>query len=79
MQTEVTQGLKNNNNFNGKKAYNNSPKVQFKFCFGPKEIYKILQLLEDIAKNPKLYTEVKSQKSLSLSRAIQGIPRILMK
>ena len=57
------QGFKNNNNFNANKAYNNGPEVQCKFCFGPREIYKIHQLLDENANNPECYTEAKSAKS----------------
>ena len=47
------QGFKNNNNFNANKAYNNGPqRSSANSCFGPREIYKIHQLLDENAKQP---------------------------
>ena len=42
------------NNYKGKTTHNNGPKVQCKFCFGPKEIFQICKLLEEHANKPWL-------------------------
>ena len=55
------QGPKNNS-YKGKTSHN-GPKVQCKFCLGPKEIYQIQKLLEEHTNNPDWYTEVKVVKS----------------
>ena len=59
-----SQGFKNNKSFNGKTAYNYGPKVQFKFCSGPREIFKIYKLLEENANNPEQYAEMKLANSV---------------
>ena len=46
-----SQGSKNNS-YKGKTTHNNSPKVQCKFCLGPREIFLIQKLLEEHANNP---------------------------
>ena len=56
------QGTKNNS-YKGKTTHNNGPKVQCKFCFGPKEIFQIHKLLEEHANNPDQYTEAKVVKN----------------
>ena len=55
------QGPKNNS-YKGKTSHN-GPKVQCKFCLGPKEIYQIWKLLEEHANNPDRYMEAKAVKS----------------
>ena len=57
-----SQGFKNNT-YKGKQSHNNGPKVQYKFCFGPREIFQICKLLDEHADNPDHYKEVKSAKS----------------
>ena len=49
-----------NKSYKGKST--NGPKVQCKFCFGPREIFQICKLLEENASNSEQYTEVKAVK-----------------
>ena len=74
-----SQGFKSYNSFNGKTAYNNSPKVQCKFCFGPREIFKICKLLEENANNPKQSAEVKSQNLLLISSRTDPVTLHILK
>ena len=55
-----SQGSKNNS-YKGKST--NGPKVQCKFCFGPREIFLIHKLLEEHTNNPERYAEAKAAKS----------------
>ena len=52
-----------NNSYKGKSTYNNGPKVQCKFCFGPREIFQIWKLLDQHADNPNHYRKVKTANS----------------
>ena len=52
-----------NNSYKGKST--NGPKVQCKFCFGPREIFQIHKLLEENASNSEQYAEVKAVKSMA--------------
>ena len=54
------QGSKNNS-YKGKPT--NGPKVQCKFCFGPREIFQIHKLLGKNASNSEWYAEAKVAKS----------------
>ena len=56
-----SQGSKNNS-YKGKSTHSNGPKVQCKFCFGPREIFQIQNLLEH-ADNPEWYAEAKAVKT----------------
>ena len=58
----IFQGSKNNS-YKGKTTHNNGPKVQCKFCFGPREIFQIWKLLEEHANNPDQYMDAKAVKS----------------
>ena len=51
------------NSYKVKSTYNNGPKVQCKFCFGPREIFQIRKLLDQHADNPDHYTKVKKANS----------------
>ena len=55
------QGPKNNSY--KERTSHNGPKVQCKFCFGPREIYLIQKLLEEHTNNPNRYVEAKAVKS----------------
>ena len=57
-----SQGFQNNS-YKGKQSHKNGPKVQCKFCFGPREIFQIRKLLDEHADNPDCYKELKSVKS----------------
>ena len=57
-----SQGSKNNS-YKGKSTQSNGPKVQCKFCFGPREIFQIWKLLEEHANNPEQYAEAKVAKT----------------
>ena len=57
-----SQGSKHNS-YKGKTTHNNGPKIQCKFCFGPREIFLIHKLLEEHANKPKQYTQEKAAKS----------------
>ena len=37
--TETMPRAPSGNSYKGKSTYNNGPKVQCKFCFGPREIF----------------------------------------
>ena len=50
-----------NNSYKGKLT--NDPKVQCKFCFGPREIFQIHKLLEENASNSEWYAETKAVRS----------------
>ena len=54
------QGSKNNS-YKGKPT--NGPKVQCKFCFGPRDIFQICKLLEENTSNSERYAEVKVVKT----------------
>ena len=56
-QKTTSRALKNS--YKGKPT--NGPKVQCKFCFGPREIFQIHKLLEEIASNSEWYAEVKAK------------------
>ena len=56
------QGSKRNS-YKGKSTYNNGPKVQCKFCFGPREIFQIWKLLDEYADNPDQYMKAKMANS----------------
>ena len=52
-----------NNSYKGKSTHNNGPKVQCKFCFGPRDIFQIWKLLDQHAENPNCYTKAKTVNS----------------
>ena len=57
------QSFKNRNNYGGKKNNSSAPKVQCKFCFRPKGIFKICQLMNANVDIRECYTKAKSAKS----------------